>query len=191
MHWLAAAGVGLAGIAFFTTLRPDLAGSFREPRFLVEFTAIAMTATLAALAAFASTVPGSSASVLVLPVPTALIWLATLGEGCRQAWIADGGFGPHLTVDWECLPIMLLVTAPPALLIQAILLQEVFVAPARSPLLDGLAVTALGSFGSKLPQMHATSVVVLTWLLSNLATRAGLVQVLARAARSPGLITLT
>ena len=65
LHWLAAAGVGLAGIAFFTTLRPDLAGSFREPRFLIEFTAIAMTATLAALAAFASTVPGSSASVSV------------------------------------------------------------------------------------------------------------------------------
>ena len=191
LHWLSAAGVGLACVAFLTTLRPDLAERLHESRFLIELSAIALTAILAATAAFASTVPGSSARLSILPVPVALIWIATLGEGCRRAWIEDGGFGPHFAMDWACVPIMLLAIAPPALVMLAMLRRGAFVAPARSALLGALAMTALGSFGLKLLHEHDTSLLVLTWLLASLATTAALVQVLARTVRRPLAVTQT
>ena len=189
--WLAAAGAGLASVAFLMTLRPDLAERLHESRFLIELGAIALTAVLAAWAAFVSTVPGSPARLSVLPVPVALIWLATLGEGCRQAWIMDGGYGPHLAMDWECVPVMLLAIVPPALVMLAMLRRGALVAPARSASLGALAVTALGSFGLKLLHMHDTSFLVLMWLLASLAAAAGLNQVLARTARRQRPVTLT
>ena len=189
VRWLGIAAAGLIGIALFISPRPELAERLREPRFLIELSAIAVTAILAAMAAFASSIPGSHGSLSLLPLPGALVWLASLGDGCLQAWVADGGFGPHFAMDWGCIPMMLLAMAPPALTMLAMLRRGAQFTPARSAILGTFAATALGSFGLKLLHVHDTSILLLTWLVAGTAITASIAQLLAGLAPTAHRLT--
>ncbi len=189
--WLGIAAAGLIGVVLVMAPRPELAERLRETRFLIELSAIAVTAILAAMAAFAISIPGSHGSLMLLPLPGALVWLASLGDGCRQAWVADGGFGPHFALDWGCIPIMLLAMTSPALAMLAMLRRSAQVAPARSAILGALAATALGSFALKLLHVHDTSILVLTWLVASIAITASFARVLARLALTAHRLTPT
>jgi hypothetical protein len=72
-----------------------------------------LTAVLAAIAAFQTSVPGRATLWNLLPLPALLFWVASSGLGCLSA--AAGGIGRPATLHSalnECLPFLLLVSLP-------------------------------------------------------------------------------
>ncbi len=152
----------VAVIAFFSP-RADLATKVIEARFLIEQSAALATALTAAIAAFASTIPGYDKKYLVLPVVPLAAWLASLGIGCFID-LSHSGF--HLTVlhaDWICLPGIVLVGAVPGIAIVMMLRRGAPLSPASSTMLGGLAAAALGDFGLRFFHPEDTGLLVLIW----------------------------
>src|SRR5919198_5527702 len=84
-----------------------------DRRFLLEEAVLLVTALTAALAAFASVVPGYDRRVLLIPLVPLAVWLASLGEGCWRNWVAFGANGLTLRADWDCLPPAILIGIVP------------------------------------------------------------------------------
>src|SRR4051794_9349269 len=80
---------------------PD--GVSLDGRFAVEQTAAALTGLTAAVAAFASVVPGYSRQWLYLPVAPLALWAGRLGTMCASDWSASGAL-PPIAPHWFCLP---------------------------------------------------------------------------------------
>jgi hypothetical protein len=139
---------------------------------------------LAAISAFASTIPGFDRRLALLPLPALGLWIATLGEACRQAWLADGGFGGRLAPDWDCFPQMLLAGAIPALAMLLMLRRGAALAPRVTALLGALASASLGSLGLKLFHMHDASIAVLAWQLGGMGIASTLAPFAGGALRS-------
>src|SRR5207247_6738864 len=64
----------------------DPAATLVDRRFLLEEVVLLATALTAALAAFASVVPGYDRRRLLLPLLPLGLWFASLGAGCWRNW---------------------------------------------------------------------------------------------------------
>jgi hypothetical protein len=83
--WLALALPYVVFVIILMSPRPDLAMQLADPRFQVEQVAALATAILAAVAAFACTVPGRSRTTCLMPILPLSIWIAS---GCASTGIA-------------------------------------------------------------------------------------------------------
>jgi len=163
LAWLAISVPYVVAVILFFSPRADLATKLIEVRFLIEQSAAFATAFTAAIAAFASTIPGYDKKYLLLPLIPLAAWLASLGIGCFVD-LSHSGF--HLTVfhaDWICLPGIILVGAIPGLTIVAMLRRGAPLSPASSTMLGGLAAAALGDFGLRFFHPEDTGLLVLIW----------------------------
>ena len=186
--WLAAGGVWLAFALSVLGPRADLTHRLGEPTFDLELAAILATAVAAAIAAFASAVPGLDRRLSLLPLPPLALWLLTLGESCRAAWLADGGFGGRLAPDWSCVPAVALLLSVPTVLMLSMIGRRYPLRTRRTALLGALAAASLASFGLKLFHDHDVSLFVLVWQLAGLAL-ASLILWFAPARRAPAPFT--
>jgi hypothetical protein len=125
--WLAVAIPYIALVVYVMSPRADLAGKMTEAGYLIEQFAALATGIAAAIAAFATTIPGYSRKVVLLPLLPLAAWLGVLGQGCVSAWIQFGPNGLSLQPDWFCFPAIVLVGAIPAVAMVAMLRR------ARSP----------------------------------------------------------
>src|SRR5687768_5059138 len=82
--WLSVSVPSTALVVAWMSPRPDLPLQLADPRFLIEQVAAWATVVLAAVAAFAITVPGRSRTIGVLPLVPLSIWLARVGAACRH-----------------------------------------------------------------------------------------------------------
>jgi len=163
LAWLAISVPCLMAVIVLFSPRADLGAKLIEARFLIEQSAALATAFTAAIAAFASTIPGYDKKYLILPVVPLAAWLATLGIGCFVD-LSHSGF--HLTVfhaDWFCLPGIVMVGALPGLAIVFMLRRGAPLSPASSTMLGGLAAAALGDFGLRFFHPEDTGLLVLVW----------------------------
>jgi hypothetical protein len=176
--WLALAAIVVGLVAIGHGVRPDLAEKIAQPGFLVAIGAALATGILAAIAAFLVSLPDRSRLWLLLPVPTLILWMTTLGQQCLTDWVAaapDGGTMPGATA--KC--FMTLVTTGLPLQI-ALLIMLRYAAPLRPlsvAVTGALAVAALTCAALLVlnRDLDATALV----LMSNLAM-AALVLGLAR-----------
>jgi len=145
-----------------------------DRRFLLEGAALLATALTAALAAFASVVPGYDRRVLLLPVLPLAAWLASLGDGCWRNWVALGADGLTLRADWDCLPAAILIGIMPAIAMVVMLRRGAPLLPRISIALGALAVAALANLGLRLFHVGDASVMVLFWHLGGAAVLASL-----------------
>jgi hypothetical protein len=102
-----------------------------------------LTAVLAAVAAFQTSVPGRAARWNLLPLPALLLWVASSGLGCLSA-AADGIGQPaslHSALR-ECLPFLLLVSLPLLAVLLFMLRQGFPTQPAHTAAQAGLAAAA-------------------------------------------------
>src|SRR5262249_62333464 len=76
--WAVAGGLYLSMLPWIMSPRSDLATRLYDAPFLVEQGAALVTGLTAALAAFATVVPGHSRRILWLPVASAVSWLAVV-----------------------------------------------------------------------------------------------------------------
>lgn len=160
--WFAMAVPYVAVIVMVMAPRDDLAVKFTDFRYLVEQIAALCTAIGAAVAAFQSIVPGYDRRFLLLPLVPLSVWLASVGEGCVEAWLRGGVF-QDFTSDFLCIPSITLVGTLPAVVMALMLRKGAPLWPHTSAALGGLAAAGLGNFGLRLFHGQDASMMVLVW----------------------------
>jgi hypothetical protein len=103
--WLA---ISLPYVCAVVVMKPeaiDFLGKI-DARFALEQGAILATTLTAAIAAFASVIPGHHRKIYLLPLVPLAVWLASLGEGCASDWLrlgepAQNGSGHTRGIQWE------------------------------------------------------------------------------------------
>lgn len=162
--WLALALPYMALVVLMMSSRDDLAAKIGDWRFVIEQLAALATGVAAAMAAFASTVPGFNRKYLLVPVLPLAIWLGSIGQGCLQAWMQFGVDSiMSLQSDWMCFPAILLVGAVPAVVMAFMLRRGAPLTPYLTAALGGLAVAGIGNFGLRLFHPQDASIMVLVW----------------------------
>ena len=178
--WLAIALPYIALVVFVMSPRSDLMAKITEARYLIEQLAALATGIAAAIAAFATTVPGYSRRILLLPVLPLAIWLGSLGQGCVDAWLRFGADGLSLQPDWFCFPAIVLVGAIPAVAMVVMLRRGAPLMPCTTVALGGLAAAGLGDFGLRLFHLRDASLTVLIWQFGSVFVLAALAGLMGR-----------
>ena len=161
--WLTVAVPYMALVMLVVSPRADLLVKVGEARFLVEQFAALATGIAAAVAAFASTIPGYDRRALLLPVLPLAIWMGSLGEGCLEIVLRSGLRGLSLRPDWFCLPAIVLVGALPAVAMVIMLRRGAPLYPYLSAGFGALAAAGLGNFGLRFFHPQDASLMVLVW----------------------------
>ena len=182
--WLGAALLVVALVALVHGLRPDLVAYLTESDFLASFCLALATGILAAIAAFLSSLPDRSRWWLLLPVPTLILWLATLGEQCLTEWVAtapDGGTMPGTTA--KCFLTLVVTSLPLQIGLMAMLRHAARLRPYLVTIVGGIAVAALTAAALRAMNEPDATLLVLVW---NLLVAGAIVALLRRIDPKPG-----
>jgi hypothetical protein len=179
-RWLSVSLLFVALVVFLVSPRADLSDKLSDARFLIEQGAALLTGVTAAYAAFASTIPGVSRKLVLLPLLPLAIWLGSLGQGCLDTWIRTGPEGLTLQPDWLCFPAILLVGSFPAIAMVTMLRRGAPLSPRVSVALGGLAAAGLGDFGLRMFHPQDASVMVLVWQVGSVLILAALAGCIGR-----------
>lgn len=160
--WVALASIFLTIVAAAIGVRPDLDAKLQDPVFLTEVISAALTGILAAIAAFHVALPDRSARWVLLPVPTLLLWLSTIGYGCLTNWIGPDPSSLAASISIKCLLTIVLGSAPLAVVLFFMLRHARFVrttatAGVAAVAVAGLTVSALRTFH----ELDATAMVLI------------------------------
>ena len=122
---------------------------------------------LAAHAALALSVPGTSRRVALAPIIPAALWLGSQGVGCLSA--LTGRSGVSITGEPECLIFIALTGSVPAIALVAMLRRGFPVRPRLNLALAMLAAAALGNVGLRLFHAQDAALMVLIWQSGSVA----------------------
>jgi hypothetical protein len=172
--WLVLSLLFVALVVIVAWPRADLMVKLSEPRFLIEQGAALLTGIAAAYAAFASTIPGMSRRLLLLPLLPLAIWLGSLGQGCIDTWVRIGPEGLTLYPDWLCFPAILAVGSLPAIAMVMMLRRGAPLSPHVTAALGGLAAAGLGNVGLRMFHLQDASLMVLVWQVGSVLILAAL-----------------
>jgi hypothetical protein len=102
----------------------------------------ALTAVLAAVAAFRLSLPDASRAWALLPLPTVALWIFASGMGCMRNFVLPGTHVAPFSETIECLAIIVALSVPFSVLMFAMLREAFSLLPALSATIAGLAVAA-------------------------------------------------
>jgi hypothetical protein len=177
--WTVAGAVYLCALGLLLPARADLVARIADPRFLVEQVAALLTGVTAALAAFASMIPGYSRAVLLAPIACGAAWLALIGAGVAQdaqlAIPAALALQPH----WACVGAVLLGAVVPAAAMAVMIRRGAPVTPRITAALAAVAAAGVGNAGTCMFHADGSSLMILLW-------HCGTIMVLAAAAALAG-----
>lgn len=159
--------VGLV-VAWFG-LRHDLVAIMALPWRRAEFAAALATGATAAVAAFHLAVPGRSMLWALLPVPAAIIWLASLGLGCWHDFIRLGPDGLAWGTSWSCLRAIVFISIPLGGLLFWMLRFGDAARPMPTAAYGVLAVAAMSAAGLTLFHHLEAAFLVLIWHVGTVA----------------------
>jgi hypothetical protein len=171
--WLAFAGLILALVAIGHGVRTDLTARLHEPGFAVSIAAALATGILAAMAAFAISLPDRSRWWLLLPLPALAVWIATIGYGCFVDWVSVGPDGIRLGEELRCLALLVLTSVPLAIALGAMLRYAALLRGGAVAMMGGLAVAAITATALSLFHDHDATVMILVWNLGTTALITG------------------
>lgn len=172
--WLALAALILALLAVSQGLRPDLVARLQEPRFGIGLAAALLTGILAALAAFMVSLPDRSRGWLLLPLPTLLTWLATIGYQCLADWVGVDLGGLRLGETARCFATLVLTSLPLSLALLVMLRHGAALRPTTVALPGSLAVAAITASALALFHDLDATVMILIWNVGTAALFVGL-----------------
>jgi len=161
--WLVVSMPYVALIVAISGVRGDLLSKMSEARFVIEQFAALLTGFTAAIAAFASVVPGNSRNYFFLPVVPLSVWLGSVGIGCLIDVTHAAHHTLYLHMDWLCFPGIVVVGLLPGALIVTMLRRGAPLFPVKSTALAGLAAAGLGDFGFRLFHAEDAGLTVLVW----------------------------
>ena len=141
--WLLLAASILALLAASHDMRPDLAARLQRPLFIIGVAASLLTGVLAAVAAFIVSLPDRSRLWLLLPAPSLLVWVSTIGYGCLTDWVSLQPDGIRLGETARCLVTLLLTSVPLSFAMLFMLRYAALLRPTLVAVMGSLAVAAV------------------------------------------------
>ena len=142
LAWLAvvvATAIVLAMIADLPALGRRLAAA---PDMWLAVTGSALTAILAAIAAFQLSLPDGRGAWALLPLPAALLWIVASGVGCLRAWFVPGTHAADLSEARDCLIFIVGLSVPLSALLIIMLRRACPLQPGLTAAIAGLASAA-------------------------------------------------
>jgi hypothetical protein len=162
--WLVIAGGYVALVLVASWLRRGaLLGVSTEPVYVLQQAGLIATAVPAAVAAFASVIPGGSRRLRWMPLAAVAIVMMTVMWGMARDVNIHGTLGAGRETDWPC---VISIVAGGAILwsVAAVMLRlGAPLAPMITSLLAGLAAVSLANLEACVTRSHAFSVTVLIW----------------------------
>lgn len=140
--WLAvvaATAIVLTGIADVSALWHRLSAA---PDMWLAAAGAALTAILAAIAAFQLSLPDARRAWALLPVPAALLWIVASGLGCLRTWLLPGTHVADLGEARDCLVFIVGLAVPLSALLIIMLRRAYPLQPELTALVAGLASAA-------------------------------------------------
>jgi hypothetical protein len=160
--WLCGAALYLGLMTLSMTSAADVTANSGASRFVVPQLAAIVTGILAAVAAFASVVPGYSRRVLIWPLVAGAFWVASLAIGSRGEWSQPAALlsAPR---EWICVAVIALGGAPLVAALSVMLRRGAAFNPAMTAALAALSVGVLANVGACVSHPHTSSSITLVW----------------------------
>jgi len=162
-RWLLGATAYLGLLALALTSSADVAANGTGWRFVAPQVAALAMAASAAVAAFASTVPGASGRPLMATAGAAVLWIATLSGGAVEELRSTGGAGLLAPGEWSCVALAVIGGALPALGMAAMLRRGALLSPVLTTALGAVSITSLANIAACVSHPHPSSAVILVW----------------------------
>lgn len=191
--WVGLSLVYLAPMVVLLAPAVGLGANVSDDRFIVEQVAALTTGLMAAIAAFATIVPGYRRAFALLPVLPCAIWLGDLGRVCVRDLQTFGSQGWALAGHWACFPTSLVVGALPTIAMLVMLRHGAPLTPRLTTGLGALAAAGVANFGVRFIHAQDASIIVMAWhvgavlALSAAVTWAGRALFNWRSMVAPGL----
>lgn len=180
--WLAMAMLVFGALAVSLGVRDDLTQQLQQPSFLVGLAGSLLTGVLAAVAAFMMNLPDRSRAWVWLPVPSLVVWIASVGYGCLTNWVSIGPGGLQLGETARCFATVMLASLPLALGMFVMLRRGSGLRPTTVAITGSLAVAALSASAMSLIHSLDATVMILTWNLGAAALIVAVGGLLVRSA---------
>lgn len=171
--WLGLGALVLVLLAIAQGLRPDLPMLLHKPTFVISVAGALLTGVCAALAAFMLSLPDRSRLWLLLPAPTLVVWLSTIGYQCLTNWVVFRPGGIRLGETAGCFATLVLTSLPLSLAMLVMIRYAAPLRPIAATLSGSLAVAALAAAGLSLFHELDSSLMILMWNLGTTALLVG------------------
>lgn len=142
LAWLAVvavAGIVLGASADLSALVHRLGGA-RD--MWLSVVGSALTAILAAVAAFQLSLPDARRAWALLPLPAAILWILASGVGCLRNWLVPGTHAAELSEARDCFLLIVGLAVPLSALLIVMLRRACSLQPELTALIAGLASAA-------------------------------------------------
>lgn len=166
-------------------LRPQFSERLRDVMFVTGMLSSFTTGILAAGATFLISLPDRSRLWMLLPVPSLVVWMSTIGYQCFAGWVELPPGAVTVEAASSCLLTLLVTSAPLSLMMIAMLRYAALLRPVGVTLLGSLAVS--GVTCSALAMFHPldATIMVLGWNLGTAVLIAGIASLLSRRISRP------
>ena len=142
LAWLAAVGVSAAGLAAVSDLGAARDRLMAVPDMWLALAGSALTAVLAAVAAFQLGLPDRRPAWALLPLPAAALWLTASGLGCLRGWALPGVRPASPSDTMDCLAFIVGLSLPLSALLVLMLRRAATLQPGLAAAMAGLAAAA-------------------------------------------------
>ena len=142
LTWLAVLVALAIGLAAFANLDAVWQRISAAPDLWLAVIGSALTAILAAIAAFELSVPGAPRAWAMLPLPAALLWVGASGFGCLRGWVAPQSHVAVMSEARHCLMFIVFLSVPLSALLLTMLRRAFPLYPGLTAAIGGLAVAA-------------------------------------------------
>jgi hypothetical protein len=142
LTWLAVVAAIALVLASFIDLSALARRLAAAPDMWISALASALTAVLAALAAFHLSVPGRSRAWALAPLPSLLVWILASGAGCLRAWVIPGAHPANMGEAKDCLVFIIGFSVPLSGLLVVMLRRAFPLEPGLTATMAGLAAAA-------------------------------------------------
>ncbi len=177
--WLALSAAYI-GIVLMMTPRHGLPSKWSDPRFAVEQVSALAVGLCAAVAAFATVVPGHSRKILALLLVPLAGWLGSAGAGCIQSFVRLGPQALSPEHDLSCFPFIVLLGTFPAIVMAAMLRRGAPLTPHLTTALGGLAAAGLANLSLRLFHPEDVTIMLLVWHIGGVFALSALAAVAGR-----------
>lgn len=173
--WLAAS---LPYLFLVYLMWPRASSATMDQRFVVEEGAALLTGLSAAMAAFATVVPGRSRKAALVPLVPLSVWLVSLGQRCARDWSGTAHFLGIVLPHWGCVPATIVPGLVPAAALVLMLRRGAPMAPRLTLTLAAVATAGLADATMGVIHTGDASLTILTWHVLTVFALSGVIGML-------------
>lgn len=179
--WFAVSLCYVAVVVAAMGVRPDFLAKVADPQFATELAAAFLTSIVAAAGAFSAGCPARPVWERFAAGIFLSVWVGALAVGCWRDIDAFGVSGLLSHSDIYCLPTILVISIPAALLILSMVRRGAPTAPFVTIGLAALASTALAAAALRLSFRQDAAVSICIWQFGSVVLLTGLASIFGRA----------